>query len=572
MKHDIIAALENAGVSGAIELTKPPKAEMGDFAFACFALAKELGKNPAEAAIELAGNLAKDLPKVVQEVKAFGPYVNFFLNPAEIAASVFGDIATNANTFGVHQDGKDKTVIVEFGCPNPLKAFHLGHLKNLITGESICRILKNSGYTVIRVNYQGDVGMHIGKALWGIFDWKDQFESARELPVKERVEFLGKAYAHGAQHFESGDDGKQDVIQYNDAAYERTDEQIMSIYMEARQWSLDYFDTIYDKLGASFDEFYFESDMFKRGVEIVREYQEKGTFRESEGAIIFPGSEHGLHDRVFINSKGFPTYEAKELALAEVREQKHPGVPVIHVVGKDQTEYFKVVFAAMREMGWQQGERDSHRVGGYLQLKGEESMSSRKGNVVTGDRLLEIVRERVAAAMQDSETSMDHGDATDDVIDKVTDAALTYGMLKADVGKDVAFDLQASISTTGDSGPYLLYIVARINSILQKSGVNMQDARNAAPDIIAPQESQLLLMLSEFPQITAKATDTQDPSHIARYLFSLAQGFNSFYEHCPVLKEEDESKRVFRLNLIQRVHLVMTRGLSLLGIESVEHM
>lgn len=570
LTQQIITALENAGVTGTIDLTKPPKADMGDFAFACFGIAKEQGKNPAEVASELAEKLNENPETgngIIAGVKAFGPYVNFFLDPVKIADVVLADVS---EAFGKSEEGKGKKIMVEFGCPNPLKAMHLGHLKNLITGEAVCRVLENVGYNVIRVNYQGDVGMQIAKAMWGIMDWKNEFEQLRTASLQARVEFIGKAYAHGATAYEEDEAFKQEIIAINDHIYEHTNEQLQAIYQEARQWSLDYFETIYAKLGARFDEYYFESDVFTRGVEIVREYQRKGVFRESEGAIIFPGSEHGLHDRVFINSKGFPTYEAKELALAEMRAKKHPDVPVIHVVGKEQTEYFNVVFAAMRAMGWNQGKVDQHLPGGFLQLKGEQKMSSRKGNVITGDELLNMVRIQVEEIMNKSDVAKDHGEKSDEVLDIITDAALTYSMLKADIRKDIAFDLKESISTQGDSGPYLLYIVARINSILGKA--EREKGNGNIPEATHPTEKALLLTLAEFPDITKKAADELDPSHISRYVFGLAQQFNSFYEQCQVLSEEDNTTKQFRLSLIDSVRTVMVKGLHILGIETVEHM
>ena len=553
-----------------VDLTKPPKPEMGDFAFACFATAKEQGKNPAEVARELAEKLNAERETgngMIADIKAFGPYVNFFLDPATVAETVLDAIN---DAYGHIGAGKGKEIIVEFGCPNPLKAMHLGHLKNLITGEAVSRVLENAGHNVIRVNYQGDVGMQIAKAVWGIMDWKEEFVAMQKASLSERVEFLGKAYAHGATMYEEDEAIKQEIIAYNDQVYERSSDEVNEVYTKARQWSLDYFETIYAKLGARFDEYYFESEMFVRGVEIVKEYQAKGIFRESEGAIIFPGSEHGLHDRVFINSKGFPTYEAKELALAEMRGKKHQGVPVIHVVGKEQTEYFNVVFAAMRAMGWEQGNIDQHLPGGFLQLKGEQKMSSRKGNVITGEELLNMVRTQVEELMNNSEIAKDHGEKSDNMLDIITDAALTYSMLKADIRKDIAFDLKESISTQGDSGPYLLYIVARINSILGKA--EGERGKGKVPDTIHPTEKALLLTLAEFPSITEKSAVELDPSHIARYIFGLAQQFNGFYEHCPVVKEENVVTKQFRLSLISSIRTVMVRGLDILGIQTVEHM
>ncbi|MBT4071828.1 MAG: arginine--tRNA ligase [Candidatus Magasanikbacteria bacterium] len=563
IKKQLESILTQAGVEENIVFTKPPKLEMGDFAFACFELAKKEGKNPAEVAKEMAEKMKENDIEIVEDVKAFGPYVNFFLDAKEVAKITFEAVDEN---YGKHDIGKGKKVLVEFACPNPFKAFHLGHLKNLISGESVVRIFENAGYDVKRVNYQGDVGMHVAKALWGIFDLIKEFETMKEKELKERVEFLGRAYAHGASYFEKDEESKQEVIAYNDKVYEH-DKGIEDVYNTARQWSLDYFAEIYARMGSSFDRLYFESEVFEKGVELVKKGQEKGIFRESEGAVIFPGSEYDLHDRVYINSKGFPTYDAKELALAEMHFKEHSPDKIIHVVGKEQTEYFKVAFKALEQIHKETIGKEHHLIGGFLQLKGDQKMSSRSGNIVTGDQLIDAVKVNISQIMEESDLPEDVN--KNEIIEKVTNAALKYTMLRADVSKDVAFDIEESVSVSGNSGPYLLYTVARINSILEKVG-NV-DTLNIYPENIDETEKALLLSLGEYHKITAVAVEAMNPSVVAQYIFDVAQKFQSFYASCPVLQEEGDTK-LFRLRLITAVRTVMVSGLGLLGIETVEAM
>jgi arginyl-tRNA synthetase len=354
--------------------------------------------------------------------------------------------------------------------------------------------------------------------------------------------------------------------------YER-DATIEEIYKTTRQWSLDYFDTIYKKLGTQYDKLYFESEMYERGVELVHEFLKKEVFVSGDGgAIIFPGSKFGLHDRVFVNSKGYPTYEAKEVALAEKHfEDFHPD-RVIHVVGKEQTEYFKVVIKAMETVVTESVGKEQHLVGGYLQLKGEQKMSSRKGNVVTGDDLIAAVEEQVAAVMDAAE--IDKKIAAQNLAEtkkRIAMAALKYTMLRSGVSDDIAFDMKTSVAIEGESGPYLLYIVARINSIMAKSKIiNHKSEMSAVLDVELP-EKQLLMALADFPEVARAAAESLDPSHIAQYVFTLAQRFNSFYAACPVLTAEAGIQQ-FRLALIGHVRTVMVSGLDLLGIETVEEM
>lgn len=543
-----------------LELSIPPNPQMGDIAIACFPLVKEWKGSPMDAAEKLSALISDAKNSLVAEVSTAGPYVNLKLNSDELVKLVISSIDEN---FGKGELGKGKKYLIEFACPNPLKAFHLGHLKNLITGESVVRVFENAGYEVVRVNYQGDVGMHVARALWGIFDWIDEFNNLSDKPVRERVEFLGKAYAHGAKRHLESEEGAQEVVEYNDKVYE-DDPSIKEVYTTARQWSLDYFEEIYKRLGSHFDCYYFESETFERGVEIVKENLEKGIFKKSEGAIIFPGEEFGLHSRVFINSKGFPTYEAKDVALAERHFKEHNPDKIIHVVGKEQTEYFKVVFKTIEQIFPETTGKEFHLPGGFLQLKGEQKMSSRTGNIITGDALIEDVKKAVSEVMNDSEL-----ENKEEVLDKVSIAALKYAMLKADVKKDVAFDMDESVSTSGDSGPYLLYTVSRINSILEKVGET--GARGEVKELHQT-EKNLLVSLANFPEVAEQAVLELDPSKVSKYIFTLAQQFSSFYGECSVINEEDENTKKFRVELITKVREVMVRGLYLIGIETVNKM
>ena len=546
-----------------IAFTTPPNPDLGDLALPCFEIGKRKGKNPVEVAKEIESKVNSPdgglKSKVIDDVRAVGPFVNFFLNGQEVAKLVLPEVNEK---FGRHSFGNDKKIMVEFGCPNPLKVFHLGHLKNLITGEAIVRILQNMGYSVIRANYQGDVGLHVAKALWGIFNWLDQFEDSKKMSLEDRIAFLGKAYAHGAKHFEAGETAKEEILAYNNKVYTH-DVTIQTVYQTARQWSLEYFDSIYKKLGSHFDKLYFESEVTLRGAALVFEFLKKDIFKKSQGAIIFEGSRYGLHDRVFLNSEGFPTYEAKELALAEMRYNEFHPDSIIHVVGKEQTEYFKVVFKALEFVVPESGGKEVHLPGGFLRLKGGK-MSSRTGNVIAGDQLIELVDTRVRGIM----TKSDHKE-NEDTIRKITNAVLKYSLLKVDVRSDVVFDMEESVSTSGDSGPYLLYTIARIKSILRKAITILP--KTTIPVEINVNEKKLLLRLSLFPEVTKEAGETFDPARIARYIFSLAQEFQAFYDICPVL-QADETTRSFRLEIIHCVEQVMTRGLYLLGIEPVEEM
>lgn len=553
--QQIAKTLSKGGIAGKIELTTPPNPEMGDLALPCFELAKIYRKSPGEVAKDIANQVTGYRLQVIEKAQAVGPYVNFFLQGPAVAKMVLKGVKKAGERFGANKIGQGQRVMVEFAHPNTHKAFHIGHLRNLITGESIVRLLENAGYKVIRANYQGDVGLHIAKCLWAIL------ETGGLKTVEDKVRFLGKAYAQGATAFDKDEKTKEEIIALNKKIYQR-DPGILELYETTRQWSLAYFDAIYKRVGSHFDRLYFESEVFARGKEIVLKFLPKGVFKASQGAIIFAGSKYGLHDRVFVNSEGFPTYEAKDVALAELQFKEYRPDKIIHVVAREQSDYFKVLFRSLEEVLPKSQGKECHLIYGWVSLK-EGKMSSRTGQVVLAGWLLDEVEKEIGQIMKDHPVAN-----ADEVRRKVTLAAAKYAFLKTKVDNDIVFDLRQSISLHGDSGPYLLYIVARIKSILRKSEIN---SKSKIPNIVETVEKQLLLHLARFPEITKVAAERLDPSEVAQYLFDLAQCFNAFYDNCPVL-QADEPVRAFRLQLIQAVAQVMERGLYLLGMETVEEM
>ena len=544
------------------DFTAAPKNIDADLALPCFDLAQRLKKNP----LEIAREIACFNSEIIEKTEANGPYINFWFRDAFLVEAAFNKIART--------DKPDK-IMVEFAHPNTHKAFHIGHLRNIITGESICRILEFAGHQVIRANYQGDVGLHIAKALWGIEQMKDECEQAQQKSLDERIKFLGKAYALGGQMFEKDDSVKKEINKLNAKIYEKN-KSIWDVYEITRNWSLEYFNKIYRRLNTKFVRLYFESEVFERGKELTLEYLKKKVFKKSQGAIIFEGEKYGLHSRVFVNSAGFPTYEAKDLALAETQLKEFEPKKIIHVVGKEQSDYFKVLFKALEFVLPESKDKEEHLAYGWVTLKSGK-MSSRTGQVVLGEWLLDEIEKKISEVMFKSEL-----ENKDDVVKKVSLAAVKYAMLKIGVDHDMVFDIDESISVDGDSGPYLLYIVARVRSVLEKHEAMKHGSIEAIKHKAKGEKSKtnfafqnaerkLLFEVANFGEAVEKAGQELDPSRIAKYLFDLAQGFNSFYHDCPILKADNEVK-VFRLSLIKKVGETMEQGLALLGIETVDKM
>ena len=284
----------------------PPDGKMGDYSTnAAFALAKKEGKDSISAGDELVNALKKDkeLADIFEKIEVAKPgYVNFFLSEKFLKKQL--EKISKEKEYGFNKSKKGKTVMVEYTDANPFKLFHIGHLMSNTIGESIARLYEAAGAKIIRANYQGDVGLHVAKAIWGMSNMENGMWN---------MEKIGQAYAKGAKAYEENENSKKEIDKINNKIYDRSDREINKLYDEGKKQSLEYFETIYKKLGTRFDRYFFESEAGSDGVDIVKKHPD--IFVESDGATVFKGEGYGLHTRVFINSQGLPTYEAKELGL-----------------------------------------------------------------------------------------------------------------------------------------------------------------------------------------------------------------------------------------------------------------
>ncbi|MDO8593158.1 MAG: arginine--tRNA ligase [bacterium] len=573
IKINIADAINDAlkkKIVSAADLIYPPKPEFGDISLPCYAIAKLSGKTAVEMAEFLVGKI---FAEEVASTKALGPFINFTINKTKLAQKVIAEIAEAKNEYGVNANGKNKTIMVEFAHPNTHKAFHIGHLRNILTGEAVSRILEANGYKITRANYQGDIGLHIAKCLWGVGQQEKEYKAVKNKDVKAKAEFLGRAYAYGSKNYEESQGAKQEIAELNKKIYNQ-DKTVMAAYRATRKWSLGYFAGIYKRLNTKFDRLYFESEVFQSGREIVLKNLKKGIFELSQGAVIFEGEKYGLHSRVFINSEGNPTYEGKDLGLAELQFNEFRPEKILHVVGPEQAEYFKVIIKALELVMPASLGREAHLRYGWVRLK-EGKMSSRLGNVVLGEWLLDEAKKQVLEIMKGAR-GLKNKDA---VADKVSLAAVKYSILKNGLDKDIAFDLNESVSFNGSSGPYLLYTYARIQSIIRKSNSKsearnskqIQNPKSKIQNLSDAKEQRLIVKLAMYPEAVASAGKNYDPSEAAKYLFELAQEFNNYYHAVPVLKAKAEI-RMARLALCGVIGQTVKNGLRLLGIETVEEM
>lgn len=551
LRAEIIKELEKMAPKGAeFSVFRPERPEFGDYSSnAAMVSAKILGKNPREVAEEFKKKLEK--AKLFSKINVAGPgFLNFYLS-SEVFVKNIEKILEEKDNYGRNDALSGKKIIVEYTDPNPFKEFHIGHLMSNSIGESLARVFDASGAEVRRANYQGDVGLHVAKAIWGALNQKGKID-------------WGRAYVAGDKAYEDNEEAKSEIGAINKKVYEKSDEKINKLYNEGKKLSLDYFEKIYERLGTKFDFYFFESEGGPRGKEIVEDGLKKAVFENSDGAVVFKGKDANLHTRVFITSEGLPTYEAKELGLAPMKYEKYPYDLSFIVTGNEITDYFRVLMAAMKEMFPDLAEKTRHVPHGMLRFASGK-MSSRKGNVIKAQSLLDDLQKRVLEIMDKNE-GLSSGEKQE-ISDKVAVAAIKYSILRQSIGKDIIFDFDKSLSFEGDSGPYLQYTHARAYSVIQKA-----ESVGVSPSVSKPpaEAGQIERILSAFPDEVARAHDDLSPNLIASYLIDLAHAFNSFYAKERIADAGENSP--YRVALTKAVLQVLKNGLWLLGISAPEKM
>lgn len=534
-------------------------------------LSKVLNQDPMGIAEKILSKIEKsDLIDKI-EVKTPG-FINFFVS-SKLASREMGRLLREKDRYGNSSLWKEKKIIVEFTDPNPFKEFHIGHLYSNIVGEAIARLARALGARVRRVNYQGDVGLHVAKAIWGMQKKlsleKINFAQLEAKNLEEKAKFLGQSYTLGSRDFDENENAKKAIIELNKKIF-NLDKSIKDFYQKGKRWSLLSFEKTYKRLGTKFDCYYFESKVAPVGVQLVEDGFKKGIFQKSEGAVIFPGEKYGLHSRVFINSQGLPTYEAKELGLAKIKYKDFKYDLSIIVTGSEIVEYFKVLMAATRAVLPVLGSKTMHLPHGMVRLS-EGKMASRKGNIVTGEGLLDQVK---SLAVSNISSSAGFSDKERSVISEmVAIGAVKYAWLKNRIGQDIIFDPQKSLNIKGDSGSYLQYTVVRCQSVIKKSKASFSKLKLPKDsDNIPEEELSIIKFAIRFPEVVEESAQKFSPNIVCGFAFNLAQKYNAFYDNFPIISIEDKNLRQIRLCLTVVVAQVLKNSLFLLGINVPERM
>ena len=610
------------GIEAEVEVTLAPEGFSGDFATnVAMKITGEVNRklreeegfaekfkgvfegktNPREVAEVLKREFLKTegdkLPEFEIEVAGAG-FLNFTPRD-EFYFNFIADFGENLENFKEKispDEYKGKTVVCEFSDPNPFKVLHVGHLYTSVVGDAISRLIEEGGGRVVRVNFGGDVGLHVAKTIFVLLKNKNDFS----------IETIAEAYVQGTREYEEDEEAKREITRLNkmiykiaelgegnEAGLDEEERKVAEIYWRGRELSYQYFKDFYREIGVKFDKFYPESTVAGEGLKKVLEEKERGVYSESDGAVVFKGEDFGLHTRVFVNKEGLPTYEAKDVGLLFAKWADYKFDESVVITGNDIIDYMKVVLKSVEQYAPELVKRTTHITHGNVRLPGNEKMSSRKGNFVKAVEVLELVKSTLAASSVSA-----------DDFNKIALGAIKYFFLKYKIGGNIVFDAEESVSLTGNSGPYLQYSVVRSKKILERAdnsrlavASSSSDARSSGPSLRAEAAPALARKLREaaesdapsgarpfvlssferslnkkfvqYPEVLRGAVREKAPHILANYLFELAQEFSRFYENCPVVGSEVEAERK---KFVQVFTKIMEHGLGILGIDVPDEM
>lgn len=569
LKHLIISLGYQASD---VVLSIPKNSQFGEYTTNLpLQLANQLMGDGKQSPLEIANRILEEIKKdlhiseYLEKAEVAGPgFINFYFSTTALMQNLhkvcdYSYFVDPAQTDG--DKSKKEKILLEYAQPNTHKAFHIGHTRNITLGESLARLLESQENEVYRCTYGSDIGLPVAKAIWGVLHLPEEYKQAKKQSIQQKANFLGASYAKGATIYEENQEVKAEIDDINKQIYQKNPK-YLSLWEETRQWSLDYLDSVYAKLGTKFNGVFIESQVEGEGKKIVLENVGK-VFEEDAGAIIFPGEKYGLHNRVFITAAGNPTYEGKEIGLAKLEYDSFHYDKAIHVVDVQQEGYFQVVIKVIDMLFPNLTGKKYHLSYGYVDLLGRK-MSSRTGDVVTFDYLYEQVRKKIEQIMKKTDIQ-----EKEDVLDMVSIGAIKFTMLKYSPQTKILFDLEKSVALDGDSGPYLQYTYARAKSVLRSAAYDYQPQVETGE--LEKEERALLQKIELFKNIVRDSAKNFSPTVLAVFLLDVAKDFNLFYQKHPIIKAKQE-KVEFRLALTCAIAVILKQGLYLLGIEAPERM
>ncbi|HEL1708512.1 TPA: arginine--tRNA ligase [Streptococcus suis] len=549
----ILPSLEVEAIYNLLE--KPKSSEMGDIAFPAFSLAKVERKAPQAIAADIVEKLD---PTGFEKVVATGPYVNFFLDKAAISHQVLTDVITEKDQYGKLNIGQGRNVTIDMSSPNIAKPFSVGHLRSTVIGDALANIHEKLGYKPIRINHLGDWGKQFGMLIVAYKLWGDK-AAVEADPISELLKLYVRINAEAEEKPELDEEARQWFKKLEDG-----DPEAHELWQWFRDESLVEFNRIYDKLNVTFDSYNgeaFYNDKMDEGIQIL---EEKGLLQESKGARIVDLESYNLPPALIMKTDGATLYITRDMATAMYRKRTYDFVKSIYVVGQEQINHFKQLKAVLKEMDFDWSDDMTHVTFGLV-TKDKKKLSTRKGNIILLEPTLD---EAISRALTQIEAKNPDLENKEEVAHAVGVGAVKFYDLKTDRDNGYDFDLEAMVSFEGETGPYVQYAYARIQSILRKANF-VPSAENDYK--LADAESwDIIKHIQNFSNVVERAGDKFDPSLIAKYAINLAQAFNKYYAHTRILDESPE--RDSRLALAYATGLVLKEALRLLGVKAPEKM
>ena len=549
----VIDSLDQDAILNLLE--QPKSSDLGDIAFPAFSLAKVERKAPQAIAADIAEKIDQS---AFEKVVATGPYVNFFLDKSKISDQVIKSVIEAGADYGQQDEGKGQNITIDLSSPNIAKPFSVGHLRSTVIGDALSNIFRKMGYNTIKINHLGDWGKQFGLLMVAYKKWGSK-EAVEANPIDELLKLYVRINAEIENDPELDEEGRLWFKKLEDGDPEATE-----LWQWFRDESLVEFNRIYKLLGVEFDSLNgeaFYNDKMDEGVQIL---EDKGLLKESKGASIVELDDVNLPPAMIKKSDGATLYITRDIATAIYRARTYNFVKNIYAVGQEQSNHFRQLKAVLKKMGFDWSD-DMVHVDFGLVTKNRQKLSTRKGNIILLEPTLQEAISRAKAQIEEKNPELEN---KEEVAHAVGVGAVKFYDLKTDRRNGYDFDLEAMVSFEGETGPYVQYAYARIQSILRKA--NFTPSTDATYSLSDPESWEIIKLLQDFSRVVKRAAENYDPSLIAKYAINLAQAFNKYYAHTRILDESPE--RESRLALSYSTAVVLKEALRLLGVDAPEKM
>ena len=549
----VIDSLDQSAISNLLE--QPKSSDLGDIAFPAFSLAKVDRKAPQAIAADIAEKID---PSHFEKVVATGPYVNFFLNKAKISDQVIKEVIKEGADYGQQNEGQGGNITIDLSSPNIAKPFSVGHLRSTVIGDALSNIFRKMGYNTIKINHLGDWGKQFGLLMVAYKKWGNK-EAVEANPIDELLQLYVRINAEIENDPALDEEGRLWFKKLEDGDPEATE-----LWQWFRDESLVEFNRIYELLGVEFDSLNGEAFYNDKMDEAVKILEDKGLLKESKGASIVDLDDVNLPPAMIKKSDGATLYITRDIATAMYRARTYNFVKNVYVVGQEQSNHFRQLKAVLKKMGFDWSD-DMIHVDFGLVTKNRQKLSTRKGNIILLEPTLQEAISRAKAQIEEKNPNLENKEA---VAHAVGVGAVKFYDLKTDRRNGYDFDLEAMVSFEGETGPYVQYAYARIQSILRKA--DFKPSLDANYNLNDAESWEIIKLLQDFARVVKRAADNFEPSLIAKYAISLAQAFNKYYAHTRILDENPE--RDSRLALSYTTAVVLKEALRMLGVEAPEKM